>query len=346
MHWNEFAILAPAILFIGGLFWWLPRMRRGRLYFGVTTDAAFPRSEQGRSIAKRYRLIVLGLCVAALILSAVALQTRWSELLGAVALAQAAGSLGAWIRAWSRTKSHAAAPSVVRVASLEADEEPLALWLTAVLAPLTMLLAAALYLYSVYDTLPHRYPTHWNASGVADAFAAKSLRTVFFGSIVGTGVLLLLALNVWMLVVWTRRGPDGRKSWNARFLKANLRMLVILSWGLGLLFSTISMVPVLPPNWSGGIFLAVLLLPLALIAVTLLPMMRLAEETTEESDKTPDECWKLGFVYFNREDPALVVPKRAGLGYSFNFAHAQTWGVIGVMLALVGGPVLLTLGMK
>lgn len=346
MHWREFSILAPAILFVSGLFWWLPRMRRGRLYFGVTTGADFPDSEEGRRIASHYRRIVICLCAAALVVSGAALQTQWKHLLGAIVLAQAFGSLAAWIQAWSRTKEHAAAPPAVRVASLESEEEPLALWLTTALAPLTILLAAALYLYSVYDTLPQRYPTHWNASGVADAFAAKSLRTVFFGSIVGTGVLLLLALNVWMLLVWTRRGPDGRRSWNARFLRANLRMLVILSWGLGLLFAGISLVPVLPAHWSGKIFLGVLVLPLALIAVTILPMMKLAEEPTEESDKTPDECWKLGFVYFNREDPALVVPKRAGLGYSFNFAHAQTWGVIGVMIALIGGPLLLTLGMK
>lgn len=346
MHWREFALLAPAILFIGGLFWWLPRMRRGRLYFGVTTGAEFPLSPEGRKLSVHYRLAVIGLCAAALVISAVALETRWSHLLGAVVLSQAFGSLAAWVWAWSRTKKYAAPPPPVRVASLESEEEPRALWLTAALAPLTMLLAAALYLYSVYDTLPQRYPTHWNASGFADAFANKSVRTVFFGSIVGTGVLLLLALNVWMLLVWTRRGPDGRRSWNARFLRANLRMLVILSWGLGLLFSTISIVPVLPAHWSGGVFMGAFVLPLALIAVTMLPMMKLAEEPTDESDKTPDECWKLGFVYFNRQDPALVVPKRAGLGYSFNFAHAQTWGVICAMIFLIGGPLLLTLGLK
>jgi uncharacterized membrane protein len=345
MHWREFAVLAPAIVFVGGLFWWLPRMRRGRLYFGVTTDASFPLSPEGRRLSTQYRLAVTGLCFAALAVSAAALQTRWSHLPGGVVLLQAFGSLAAWSWAWSRTRKHAAPPPPppVRVASLESEEEPLALWLTAALAPLTMLLAAGLYLYSVYDTLPQRYPVHWNASGAADAFAVKSLRTVFFGSTVGTGVLLLLALNVWMLLVWTRRGPDGRRSWSARFLRANLRMLVILCWGLGLLFSAVSVVPVLPANWSGGVFLAALVLPLALIAVTMLPMMKLAEEPTEESDKTPDECWKLGFVYFNREDPALVVPKRAGLGYSFNFAHPQAWGLIGAMIFLAAGPLLLML---
>ena len=38
----------------------------------------------------------------------------------------------------------------------------------------------------------------------------------------------------------------------------------------------------------------------------------------------PDDCWKWGSFYFNRNDPALVVPLRSGMGYSFNYAHLTT----------------------
>jgi uncharacterized membrane protein len=44
----------------------------------------------------------------------------------------------------------------------------------------------------------------------------------------------------------------------------------------------------------------------------------------EGGDTMPDDCWKWGSFYFNRNDPALVVPLRFGMGYSFNYAHRTT----------------------
>jgi len=44
----------------------------------------------------------------------------------------------------------------------------------------------------------------------------------------------------------------------------------------------------------------------------------------EGGDTMPDDCWKWGSFYFNRYDPALVVPLRSSMGYSFNYAHLIT----------------------
>jgi uncharacterized membrane protein len=32
-------------------------------------------------------------------------------------------------------------------------------------------------------------------------------------------------------------------------------------------------------------------------------------------------AWRGGLLYFDRTDPALFVPKRVGIGYTFNFGH-------------------------
>jgi uncharacterized membrane protein len=47
-----------------------------------------------------------------------------------------------------------------------------------------------------------------------------------------------------------------------------------------------------------------------------------------------DDCWKYGVFYFNRDDPALFVPKRFGLnlGYTLNFANRLSWVVLVVSL--------------
>ncbi|MEM9194526.1 MAG: DUF5808 domain-containing protein [Myxococcota bacterium] len=43
-----------------------------------------------------------------------------------------------------------------------------------------------------------------------------------------------------------------------------------------------------------------------------------------------------GVIYFNREDPAWVVPKRNQVGSTFNFAAAKAWGFLLFLLAGYG----------
>lgn len=35
--------------------------------------------------------------------------------------------------------------------------------------------------------------------------------------------------------------------------------------------------------------------------------------------------WKWGFIYYNRNDESLIVSKRIGLGWTFNFAHRSVY---------------------
>jgi uncharacterized membrane protein len=55
-----------------------------------------------------------------------------------------------------------------------------------------------------------------------------------------------------------------------------------------------------------------------------------------------ERCWMGGFLYNNPDDPDLMVPKRYGLGWTFNFGHPLgKWIVVGMfalplLLALLG----------
>ena len=51
-------------------------------------------------------------------------------------------------------------------------------------------------------------------------------------------------------------------------------------------------------------------------------------------DRTADRYWKMGIFYFNREDSAVLVEKRFGLGYTLNFARPAAWVI--VLLILMG----------
>jgi hypothetical protein len=73
----------------------------------------------------------------------------------------------------------------------------------------------------------------------------------------------------------------------------------------------------------------------AVLAVTagfVWPIVRISQEPGSGSDGTPDECWKLGQIYYNPNDPALLVEKRFGVGYTINFGNRASWLLIGLLV--------------
>lgn len=46
--------------------------------------------------------------------------------------------------------------------------------------------------------------------------------------------------------------------------------------------------------------------------------------------------WKAGIFYWNPKDPALLVPKRLGIGYTLNFASKWSWlALIAILLVIL-----------
>jgi len=52
-------------------------------------------------------------------------------------------------------------------------------------------------------------------------------------------------------------------------------------------------------------------------------------------DRADKKYWKLGLFYFNREDKALFLPKRFGIGITFNFAHPISFIIIAAFVAVM-----------
>jgi uncharacterized membrane protein len=52
-------------------------------------------------------------------------------------------------------------------------------------------------------------------------------------------------------------------------------------------------------------------------------------------DRTLDRYWKAGMFYVNRDDPAWLVEKRFGVGYTLNFGNPRSWIAVGVLLLFI-----------
>ncbi len=181
-------------------------------------------------------------------------------------------------------------------------------------------LGCLVYLWSVYQQLPERYPVHWGISGEPDRWVAKSLAAVLLPGAIGLVVMGVMAASALMFEKSQHEDRRAAAPW-----------MVGLEWTLGWLFATIVLLPVMPSSvW----------MILAPVAVILGLAIKLSMYSSS-APAAPRECWKLGIFYYNPEDPDLMVEKRSGLGYTLNFAHRASWWLMGGLLVLVLAPFLL-----
>ena len=325
------------VLALGALLHWLPQWRRESLWFGVSVPPGFATGAVGRAVLNRYRAILWLATAASLILSTAAWQLAHPGLAVFSPLVQMAGASVSFALARRRVLPFASHAPVVRSAPLLESREGFPGGWGAVLLPFLILAVAAAVLHWQWDRIPTRFPLHRNIAGHVDRWGRRNFASTYGMLLTGAAMQSLLLLFGVAVLRGSRRGATSGESanWTGRFRRANLRVFTVMMTALAVLYSGI---PLLPMVVSGDMLRRyVWLVPVALLAVVgllLWPLIRLARETGNGSDPTPDDCWKLGQIYYNPGDPALMVEKRFGLGYTLNFGNPLAWGMTLLVLAV------------
>ncbi|MGH9671797.1 MAG: DUF5808 domain-containing protein, partial [Bryobacteraceae bacterium] len=154
---------------------------------------------------------------------------------------------------------------------------------------------------------------HWGFDGTPDNWVSRSFLRVF-------GILLAGAVISLVVILSTRRGG----------FHAALAINGIISILLCYFASR--------PLWArfeqlGYEFLLILA---AMVAIGIAVTVKILS-----ADESAREHWKWGLFYYNPDDPALVVDKRIGLGWTLNFANRWSWAVMIAMVALAAGAMVL-----
>ena len=322
--------------FIALLLHWVPLWRRQNLWFGATVPPGFRTTLEGASALRQYRLSIWA---TALIASGCAFAgtTQYRPWLVSIGLlGQAVGASVSFAIAHRGVQRFAVTPSGVRSAALATTSEGLPGGLGAVLLPLGMLAATAAYLGANWARLPARFPTHWSIDGTPSRWAMRSWHGVF-GPLIVCAVLSVFMIGMAEMIIHAspRGRGTGTEAWTSRFRRANLLLLVIGVWGMSAVMCVISLLPLFSSAgrspWMVGA------VPLILIG-TMLPfviqLVRLTRDASSGSDGTPDRCWKLGQIYYNPDDPAMLVEKRFGLGYTLNFGHRGLVWLVGIAILM------------
>jgi uncharacterized membrane protein len=341
------ASLAAAALFT-------PRLTRPDLFFAVTVNPSFRKSPDGRKILRRYDRSVIAVALLALLLiGVIPLGTRGLVLVGLLGpvFVELAGWFGAFLAARRRTRPYHVKPTAQREAAVQPREVSMPGGWLAQIGPFLILGAACLSLWMRWDSIPARIPIHWGIGGRPDGWAAKSWAAVFGSAVIGFLICSFLGSLCYTILRQVRRihssGPRAIRE--ARFTRAISFFLVGMEYWLALLMSLLSLAALRPnPEAPLPAFWPILLGQTLLVGTIFFIAFRagqggwrwgttgrtetLSEDSTPVGDRTPDECWKLGLFYFNRNDPALIVEKRFGIGWTLNFANPRALLVIGAIL--------------
>jgi len=331
------------VAFIGVLLSWLPRLSRRELFFAVTVPARFGESQTGRGILRRYRSRVLVVTLACVALAAWGAGSAHFTPLLATPLLEIGGSFWAFLRARADVLPHAVEPTGTRQARLQPRQIHLPGHWPAQIGPFVILAAGALYLHAQWYRLPARFPVHWTLDGQPNGWSTRTLEGVYGPLVLGAilvGLLLLLGIGI---LRWTRHVHATGSAAEVELARERRILLVLLfseylvagivTWS-GLLplrgLPTRSPSPALPLGAT-----ALLLLILLLVFLVHRPVESAPQQgAVPVGDRTEDRYWKGGILYFNPRDPALLVEKRFGIGYTLNFGHWVAWVVLGALILI------------
>ncbi|GAB3962348.1 DUF5808 domain-containing protein [Plantactinospora veratri] len=361
------AWISVALFTIAGSAWIMPAVQRPTLPFGVRVPAqrAGDAAIAGQIRTFRSRVAVgglLGLSAGIALMLAVDGDEETVALVGLVPMVALMLLVGLFYlrarQAIQRVKAEDGWYSGVtqRVAvdtSLRTGPERLP-WpwvLPALLVPLVTLAVGI----ASYPEMPERVPMRTNGSTVV-AWQAKS------PWVVGVPVALELATTVLLvaLLAWSYRSradldpsaPKRSAAQHRLFLRRISRALLVLA-ACGNLTILCAFLPMWQGRAPGPLATAAMVLSTLLgTAYLLVVALRAgqggsriatveapAAERPDTAHADDDRYWRLaGLCYVNRDDPAILVQKRIGIGWTLNFGNPRSLLLLtAVLAALLAG---------
>jgi len=201
---------------------------------------------------------------------------------------------------------------------------------------------------ALYPSLPDPIAVHFDAAGDPDRFAAKSVWSVFGILMIGAAVVVLLSVISVFAARYAARTQSDDTAQQASLRTQVQRtlltsMLSELAFVIALGISAIELTQRLLPGarWSVavcaiGLVVLVMVVVIGNVArarVQLRPANVRDPEHSRPDAVDDDDYWKGGLLYVNRDDPALIVPRRFGLGWTLNLGRPG--GIVITILLLL-----------
>lgn len=347
-------VLALLTLVIGLLLAFTPYLMPRTECFAVTVPVAAQRDPRLVALKRRYTVAMLvltavatvaSLAAGALIVSGQA--AGGTVLMCAALLVPVVASfvlmLGGRRRAVALKHSEGwEARHHQAVASVAEEDLPGAIPLAWDLVYVPVILGTICLGLALYPSMPDLLPMHADFTGNVNSYVSKTV-----GSAIGFPVAFeafmaaSLVFAHWSILRSKRPVDPGAPATSALayglFARAQSVFLlatgVLVSGGIGLLFllSSAGLIGL----GQAGLVSMVLCIPIAVGSVALSVVYGQAGSRVfrrmqggGELLADDDDHWKLGVIYFNREDASVFLPKRFGFGWTLNLARPSAWAIV------------------
>jgi uncharacterized membrane protein len=328
-------LMSILVALIAALWHVAPWLSRRERLFGVTVTEEF-REREGSALVWKYELRLLPWTVAAvagsLLLTLVA-HPFWN--IGLFLVVVLAGGSNVWRMFNSMPRTAGGAAQVRSAELISGNPDVTRSWTTILVVllavPLCALAAIAVYLHVHWAQLPERFPVHWDLQGTPTRWVERTAMDVYAPLAAGGALVLMMAV-IALAAWWSAR----RSAWSSPVVTA----LVGWSWIVCGLFIRMSLLPLhyFPPGQVLGFVGGMLTV---IVVVMVIAVRRMRRPDAPRGEVTPDTCWHGGIFYYNPQDPALLVAKRVGVGWTFNFAHPVAWLLLALLVVIPMGILIL-----
>lgn len=229
-------------------------------------------------------------------------------------------------------------------------ESKLGVFLTMV--PSIAIIIVTIYIgITAYPGLPNPIPTHFGADGQPNGFSPKSIGTAFLIVFVQIGITAMM-FGIGYAIVRTRQEIDVTSPIETliqqerfkNYTRTSLYLFQALI-NMTLMFTSFNIWNVVNGRYILPFTIVPVLAGAAVLVVVMMSMGQMGsrlnvgvtEPTTGVVNRNDDSNWIAGSIYYNRNDSSILVGKRFGVGWTFNFARPVTWIIMG---AIIGGTIL------
>lgn len=339
------------LLLLGCGYYWMPDAVHPTLPFGVRVPPGRERDPAIGAAKRTYRQVLVPLTLAAIAFALLNTSPITAAGLPAVFLLVAYGNFYVAHRSVQAAKTKGdwyGGQRTAKVAQVGAPA-PLRRYPWGLLAVAALVIAVTVWIGAAhYAQLPGVLATHFGANGKANGFSAKSPLTAFMlvllQVVLTAGFALLGYAAPRMRQDLDPAAPVASLARHRAFQVVMAQVLMVLALGVdvSLLLSSLRM-------WGVRPMYSPLLNVAPVLLATLYAMWagvrvgqggsRIAveqvEQTTGRVHSDDDSGWMGGAIYFNRSDPAFLVPRRFGVGWTLNFGHPAAWIVLVALFALI-----------
>ncbi|MCL2631655.1 MAG: DUF5808 domain-containing protein [Coriobacteriia bacterium] len=351
---TAFLVLTDALLIVPLAF--TPYVTRKTELFGVSVPMLESNHPRLRSLRASYRnqMLLFGL---ALLLSTIILaliSPAWSNIslfvwLGTIAVYLVI-SFALYLpkhRAMKQIKQselwqddhHTA----VVTASIEAPSKDTASPAWLLLFPLVIGLGAIL-LVAIWPQIPDQVPVHFDLSGQPDQYVPKGPK-VYLPMLIIEVFIALVFSGVFFMIRIAKRQIDSAQPIESlhrsqRYRHLSSILMILLGLVTIVFMQLLQLYTFLGDSDISMVMLATLVFMVIVFIVIIVAMFYIGQggsrlplrsgRIESEINYDDDRFWKLGLFYFNKDDPAVFVEKRFGIGWTNNYARPATWTIIAV----------------